>query len=191
MKEPFMITRQVYVRALEHMDLAKLVQWINDAEVTRLLFMGHRPATVERLNEQWEQEQRSGGDIPFAVCTNEEDTFIGTTGLYNINWIMRSAEFRVFLGEKNFWNRGIGTELTKLMVVYGFDKLNLNRIWLGVNAENKAGARAYEKAGFAREGLLRQEQYRNFRYYDVIRMGLLRGDYERLRDGYLQSVEKN
>ncbi len=72
------------------------------------------------------------------------------------------------------------------MVVHGFEKLNLNRIYLGVNAENKSGVRAYEKSGFTREGVLRQEQYRNFRYYDVIRMGILRSDYEKLREGYLE-----
>jgi RimJ/RimL family protein N-acetyltransferase len=186
MKAPFMTGRQVYVRGLEQADLPTMVRWINDSEVNRLLFMGDRPATVERLTEQWEQELRSSRDIAFAVCTSEDDTFIGTAGLYTINWIMHTAEFRIFLGEKSFWNRGIGTEVTKLMVVYGFEKLNLNRIWLGVNAENKSGVRAYEKAGFVREGVLRQEQYRNFRYYDVIRMGLLRSEYERMREGYLE-----
>ena len=190
MKEPFMIGRQVYLRGLERADLPTMVRWINDSEVTRLLFMGDRPATVERLTEQWEQEQHSPRDIVFAVCTNEDDTFIGTTGLYTINWIMHTAEFRIFLGEKSFWNRGIGTEVTKMMVVYGFEKLNLNRIWLGVNAENKGGVRAYEKAGFVREGVLRQEQYRNFQYYDVIRMGLLRSEYERMREGYLEREQE-
>lgn len=186
MKEPFMVGRQVYVRGLERADLPTMVRWINDAEVTRLLFMGDRPATIERLTEQWEQESRSSRDIVFAICTREDDTFIGTTGLYTVNWIMRTAEFRIFLGEKSFWNRGIGTEVTKLMVVYGFEKLNLNRIWLGVNAENKGGVRAYEKAGFVHEGILRQEQYRNFQYYDVVRMGLLRSEYEKMREGYLE-----
>jgi RimJ/RimL family protein N-acetyltransferase len=103
---------------------------------------------------------------------------------------MRTAEFRVFLGNKTFWNRGIGTESTKLMVVYGFEKMNLNRIWLGVNTENIGGVHAYEKAGFAKEGILRQEQYRNFRYYDVIRMSILRCEYEKIREGYIQ-VEHN
>ena len=182
---PFIIGRQVALRGLQRDDLPAMVAWINDAEVTRLLFMGERPASLERLTEQWEQEAQSGKDIVLAVCAKTNGRFIGTTGLYAINWIMRSAEFRVFLGDKTVWSRGIGTEVTKLMAVYGFEKLNLNRIWLGVNAENRGGVRAYEKAGFVREGVLRQEQYRNFRYYDVIRMGLLRDDYAKLRGSYL------
>ncbi len=189
MKTPFMVSPQAYLRGLERDDLPKMVEWINDHDVTRLLFMGERPANVELLEEQWEKDQHNHNEITFAVCT-KDDVFIGTTGLYSINWTARSAEFRIFLGEKAYWNRGIGTECTKLMVVYGFDRLNLNRIWLGVNAENKGGVRAYEKSGFVREGVLRQEQYRNFRYYDVVRMGILRSDYEKLRKGYLERMSE-
>ncbi|MBL0059844.1 MAG: GNAT family N-acetyltransferase [Elusimicrobia bacterium] len=106
MREPFVVLKEVYLRALERADLPSLVKWINDAEVTRLLFMGDRPATVERLTEQWETEQRGGKDIPFAVCARKGDALLGTTGLYSIQWIMRTAEFRIFLGDKRYWNRG-------------------------------------------------------------------------------------
>jgi RimJ/RimL family protein N-acetyltransferase len=186
MKAPFMAGDQVYVRSLVRDDLVSMLEWINDPDVTRLLFVGITPANLELLTEQWEHEQRSRNDVVFAVCRkNSSDAFVGTTGLYGINWVMRTGEFRVFIGDKTVWNHGIGSECTKLMVVYGFEKLNLNRVWLGVNAANTGGVRAYEKAGFVREGILRQEQYRNFRYYDVIRMSVLRGDYEALREKYL------
>jgi RimJ/RimL family protein N-acetyltransferase len=175
----------VYLRGLERADVRAMVAWINDHEVTRLLFTGDRPANAETLETQWGRAQQNDREIAFAVCDQHDDTFVGTTGLYSINWINRSAEFRVFLGDKSYWNRGVGTECTKLMVVYGFDKLNLNRVWLGVNADNVGGIRAYEKAGLQREGVLRQEQYRNFRYYDVIRMSVLREEYSRMREQYL------
>ena len=137
MNAPFMTGRQIYIRGLERSDLPAMVEWINDNDVTWLMFTGLRPASAELLAEQREQEQRSANDIVFAVCDRENDNFIGTTGLYGVNWVMRTAEFRVFIGNKTFWDRGIGTDCTRLMVVYGFDKLNLNKVWLGVNAENK------------------------------------------------------
>jgi RimJ/RimL family protein N-acetyltransferase len=186
MKAPFMVGPIIYVRGLDRNDLRQMVAWVNDHEVTKLLFTGHRPANIELLEKQWEHDQDSQNEVVFAVCTKKDDVFVGTTGLYTINWIMRTSEFRVFLGNKAYWNRGIGTECTKLMVVYGFEKLNLNRIWLGVNSDNVGGVRAYEKAGLVREGTFRQEQYRNFRYYDVVRMSILRSEYEQLREGYLE-----
>ncbi|HEU5411239.1 MAG TPA: GNAT family protein [Candidatus Acidoferrales bacterium] len=176
----------VCLRSLGRADLALLAEWLNDSEVTRLLFMGLLPTNVEMLAAQWERDRNNPDEIAFAVCDGKTGAFVGTTGLYRIHWVMRTAEFRVFIGDKRVWNRGIGTECAKLMVVYGFEKLNLNKVWLGVNAENPGGVRAYEKAGFVHEGVLRQEQYRNFRYYDAIRMSLLRSEYEALRETYLQ-----
>lgn len=181
----------VYVRGLEREDLPRMVEWINDDEVTRLLYMGSRPANLDLLIEQWMAGERSQEEVSFAVVTIDGDQFIGTTGLYRIHCIMRTAEFRIFLGDKAFWNRGIGTECTELMLVYGFDKLNLNRIYLGVNADNIGAVRAYEKAGFVHEGVHREEQYRNFRYYDVVRMSVLRKEYERMRDDLLKKLEMN
>lgn len=147
--------------------------------------MGLLPANLEMLTAQWERDRNNPEEVAFAVCDAQSGAFVGTTGLYRIHWVMRTAEFRVFLGDKRVWNRGIGTECAKLMVVYGFEKLNLNKVWLGVNAENAGGVRAYEKAGFVHEGVLRQEQYRNFRYYDAIRMSLLRSEYEEMHETYL------
>lgn len=185
MRSPFVVGRHVYLRGLEKADLGAMVEWINDDEVTRLLYRGDRPAHLDLLVEEWERERRDPVCAVFAVCDKQDDRFIGTTGLYGIQWIMRYAEFRVFLGDKACWNRGLGTECAKLMVAYGLEKLNLNKIWLGVNADNVGGVRAYEKAGFVREGVLRQEQYRDFRYYDVVRMSILRSEYAARRDGYL------
>ena len=77
MKVPFMIGQQVYLRGLERADLAAMVEWINDHDVTRLLFMGDRPANIELLEEQWEHSQRSQNEIVFAVCDKKDDAFIG------------------------------------------------------------------------------------------------------------------
>jgi RimJ/RimL family protein N-acetyltransferase len=188
-KAPFLTGDQIYLRSYERSDLPAMADWLNDNDVTRLLFMGLLPASLESLNQQWERDHQSPEEVTFAVCQKESDAFVGTTGLYRIHWVMRTGEFRVFLGDKNSWNRGIGTECVKLMTVYGFEKLNLNKIWLGVNSENLGGVRAYEKAGFVREGVLREEQYRNFRYYDAIRMSMLRSEYEIIREKYLQSEQ--
>jgi ribosomal-protein-alanine N-acetyltransferase len=187
MTTPFIEGQQIYLRSMERRDLEPLAEWLNDSEVTRLLFMGLLPTSLELLTVQWERDRNNPDEVAFAVCDRKSEAFVGTTGLYRIHWVMRTAEFRVFLGDKRIWNRGIGTECAKLMVVYGFEKLNLNKVWLGVNAENAGGVRAYEKAGFVHEGVLRQEQYRNFRYYDAIRMSLLRSEYEEMRNEYLRA----
>lgn len=188
---PFIQGHRVHLRSLEREDLRLMSEWLNDADVTRLLFMGLFPANLESLVAQWERDRSNPEEVTFAVCAKASNRFVGTTGLYRIHWVMRTGEFRIFLGDKKAWNRGLGTECARLMVVYAFEKLNLNKVWLGVNTENAGGVKAYQKAGFMQEGILRQEQYRNFRYYDAIRMSLLRSEYEGVRDTYLCESAKD
>jgi [ribosomal protein S5]-alanine N-acetyltransferase len=188
---PFIQGHRVSLRGLERKDLKLMSEWLNDADVTRLLFMGLFPPNFEALIAQWERDRSNAEEVTFAVCDRDSNRLVGTAGLYRIHWVMRTGEFRVFLGDKKVWNRGLGTECAKLMVVYGFEKLNLNKVWLGVNAENVGGVKAYQKAGFVHEGVSRQEQYRNFQYYDVIRMSLLRSEYEAMRATYLNEKAKS
>lgn len=149
--------------------------WLNDDEVTKLLFAGLYPADHKEIQKEWKQSLQDPDEIVFMVYADDE--FVGTAGLYVINWVARTAEFRIFLGDKNCWGRGAGTGATRLVLDYAFNKLNLQMVGLGVNVENKAAVRVYEKAGFVHEGRLRRVQYRNGRYYDVYRMSILQEEF--------------
>ena len=177
MSKGFLCGDTIILRGFEKEDLQCLYDWTNDSEVTHFMFMGDRPAIMERLIENWERETKSSADIVFAIVEKKQQKVIGSAGLYAINWISRSTEFRVIIGEKGCWRKGIGTEAAQLLLSYAFEKLNLNKVWLGVNAENKGAVRSYEKAGFVHEGVLRQEIFRNNRYYDVMRMSILKEEF--------------
>ncbi|MGZ3692085.1 MAG: GNAT family N-acetyltransferase, partial [Pseudobdellovibrio sp.] len=64
---------------------------------------------------------------------------------------------------------------------YAFEALNMNKVWLGVNIENKRAYESYLKCGFKPEGILRQELYRNNTFYDVARMSLLKDEYLKIK----------
>ena len=68
-----------------------------------------------------------------------------------IDWDKKTAVFGILIGNPAYRGKGIGTEATKLVVKVAFENLGLHDVELGVIAENMAGCRAYEKAGFAVE----------------------------------------
>ena len=74
-------------------------------------------------------------------------------------------------------NKGYGTEAMRTMCRYGFEELNLNRIWLRVYDTNPRARKAYEKAGFVYEGTFRQAEYKHGRYIDVHVMSILKSDW--------------
>jgi ribosomal-protein-alanine N-acetyltransferase len=156
---------------------AAMFEWVNDNEATAFMATGTMPATMESIEKSYDAIISATNEIVLAIIDRKTDTYIGNVGFYQINSQTRSAEYRIFLGHNGFRGKGHGTEAAKLMIAYAFERLNLNKVWLGVNDANLGAIKSYEKAGFVREGVLRQEIYRNGRYYDAIRMSILKHEF--------------
>ena len=180
-KKYFLEGERVALKQMETREVEKLseliVKWVNDGLVTYYMFTGQQPKNQEQIKQEINKQLSEDNDIVFLVLDKETSKPIGYAGLYEINQSSRKAEFRILIGEIDFWGKGLGTEITELLVYYGFDRLNLNRIYLGFTADNQAAKRAYEKSGFQYEGTLKQDIYRNSQYYDSARMAILRDDY--------------
>ena len=174
----FLTGEKVGLRGMRRDDLALYSKWLDNPEVTAFLEMGWKPTTEADLETTYREATSDPNAVVLVICDREMGAPIGTTGLYLIHWPCRRAQFRILIGEPSYFDSGCGTEATRLMVVYGFRTLNLETIYLGVNAENARAIRAYEKAGFTVEGRQRQFIYRNGRYYDCVNMSVLRDEYE-------------
>lgn len=175
MYHPFIVGKSLYLRGIEKKDLSEnFFQWANDSNITEYMEMGLRPNSLELLEEEYNKLIRSSSDVAFIIMVGNKS--IGSCGLYSINWISRKAEVRIIIGEKGYQNRCIGIESIKLLIDYAFNKLNLNKVYLGVNEENLQAVNCYKKAGFIEEGILRDEIFRNNKYYNAIRMSILRKD---------------
>ena len=173
----FLQGQKIGLRAYDAADFALVAKWLNDPEVTYYTFSGQFPTTSDQLAKSLEKQLASSRNAMFIVCDLANGNAVGFAGLYEIHPTSHSAEFRVFLGEPGSRGKGFGTEVAELLMFYGFDRLNLHRVFLGANAENAGGIRAYEKAGFKHEGRQRDVIYRNSRYYDGVYMGVLRDEY--------------
>ena len=183
-KTAFMRGSKVYLRPLERADLNETyLGWLNDAEVTRYLETGAFPATMHDLEKFYEGVTGSRTEVIFAIADRRSHRHIGNVKLGPINWVHRRAMFGIMIGDKGFWGRGVGEEVTRLMVEYGFFRLNLHRIGLVVFEEHVPGVRCYQKVGFKIEGCLREQMFQNGKYKNHLWMGLLRSEYKPLKAG--------
>ncbi len=176
MQNPFLIGSKVYLRPLDLADAPTLTTWLNDPEVTRYLLL-HRPLTLLAEEAFLRKMSESEHDIVLGIVAREPEQFIGATGLHQLDARNRHVQFGIVLGEKSAWGKGYGTEATRLMVRYAFETLNLNRVWLHVYEYNERAVRAYQKAGFRIEGRLRQDTFRDGRYWDSFAMAVLREEW--------------
>lgn len=177
MNNPFLIGERIYLRPLEREDAPTVARWINDPEVNNTLLFQH-PLSVQAEQEWIESNNSQREQITLGIVVREGERFIGVVGLKDKSERDRHVSFGIAIGDKEQWGKGYGTEATILMVDHAFRTMNLNRVMLNVLSENTRGIRAYETAGFKREGLLRQHQYRDGRYQDVIAMAILREEWK-------------
>lgn len=178
---------RIRLRALERADLPCFVRWFNDPEVRQGLSR-YLPLSMAE-EEIWFENilKREAVERPLAIEVKSEDMpsrkeeiqhqqdwiLIGNAGFFNFDWRNRSAELGIMIGEKTCWNKGFGTETLRLLLRHGFATLNLHRIYLRVYENNPRAIRAYQKAGFTLEGRLRQAEFHDGKYQDVLVMGVL------------------
>lgn len=171
----------VRLRAHTREDLPRYVTWINDQEVARYLTF-YRPIALED-EERWFAGlgERRNEEV-FAIETLDGE-HIGAGGLHGIDRIARAATLGIFIGNRDYWGRGYGSDAVALLLEFAFDQLNLHRVSLHVYDYNTRAIRAYERRGFVHEGRLRQAGFREGRYYDILVMGILDEEYRRARPG--------
>jgi len=177
MSDIFLQGEKIAFRPVSKDDYSLIYEWFNDPEVTYFMFTGQRPTSLEKVSEIMDTDLKSERNVIFTIIDKANNQAIGLCGLYEINNTAQKAEMRIIIGNKDSWGRGYGTESVEIINYYGFDRLNLHRIYLGVTGENIGAIKTYEKAGYLHEGVLKEDIYRNSRYYDSIRMGFLREYY--------------
>ena len=174
MDHPFYIGHGFYLKALEKSDINETyLKWINDHDVTQYMSTGTFPTNMDELLEYYHHMTTTPNNVIMAIVDTETDRHIGNVALNNINWINRNADLGIMIGNKEFWGRGYGTGATKLMVQYGFNTLNLHKIWLGVHTCHTVAIRAYQKAGFKIEGEFKDNVFKDGKYHDTLRMAII------------------
>jgi RimJ/RimL family protein N-acetyltransferase len=161
-------------------DVAEFAAWHADPKFQRLGFdQPIRPLSTDEaraLMERWRDDWP--GSLSFAVHALDDDRLVGLTRLYDIEPNHRTAILGISIGRESEWGKGFGTDASKVTIRYGFQELNLHRIWLDVFGYNDRAQALYRKLGFSEEGRLREHFERDGRRHDVILMGLLRNEWK-------------
>ncbi len=163
----------IYLRRLERDDLARTWEWL------------HRPDVYERLGvnipfshtqqEAWFQGlEQSRDKIVLAVCRTEDDAHIGNVSLDSIDLRHRNARLSIFIALEETRGKGHGSDALRVLLRYAFEFLNLHRLWCKSDADDPGIVRFYERAGFQREGTLREHEFHGGAYVDKAVWGIVR-----------------
>lgn len=138
---------RVFLRVLEETDATlRYAGWLNDPVVNEYLETRH--ATIPGLREYIREKLESPTALFFGIFWKETGEQIGNVKLEPIDWSLGRATMGILIGEKAFWGRGVGTEVTNMIVQFAFETLGMAEVNLGVISENKSAIHVYEKCGF-------------------------------------------
>jgi ribosomal-protein-alanine N-acetyltransferase len=172
---PFLAGERLYLREVRPCDAGETYyRWMNDPEVTRFLESRFFPQSVEGLRQYVNERLGDRNNVFLAIVLRDGHRHIGNIKLGPIDWIHRRGDIGLLIGEKDCWGRGYATEAIRLLTDYAFATLNLRKLTAGAYAANEGSARAFEKVGFTREGLLKAHSFCQGTYVDLILLGLVR-----------------
>lgn len=162
----------IYLRPMTYEDTDLIVSWRN-SEAVRRNFIYQELFTREGHINWIRNMVETGKVIQMIICDAESDKLLGSVYVRDIDRKHGKAEYGIFIGEESARGRGIGTAAARLMLDYCFREEGLHRIYLRAFASNDQAIRSYEKAGFVREGLLREDVCIDGQYRDIVWMAAL------------------
>lgn len=165
----------IFLRLMTAADTDLIVAWRNK-DAVRKHFIYQELFTREG-HEHWIKTRvETGQVVQMIICDNAAGKPLGSVYIRDIDRGHNKAEYGIFIGEDDARGRGIGTAAAKLMLQYCFEEEGLHRIYLRVFANNLQAIRSYEKAGFVREGILRDDVRIDGAYHDIQWMAAVSGN---------------
>lgn len=172
--------KYVGLRAVEKQDLELLRDWRN-IEVFRKNFREVRELSLTD-QEKWfdSLQQTKQINYMFTIVDLKNNEAIGASGLLYINWVIRSADFSFYIGKDQVYvdDSEISIEAAKLLIDYGFNNLNLNKIWMELYEFDQKKLEFFSKNfNFKQDGLLRDNCFEGGKYWNSHIISLLKKDY--------------
>ncbi|MCK5116109.1 MAG: GNAT family N-acetyltransferase [Candidatus Aegiribacteria sp.] len=124
-------------------------KWRNNPLIWK--FTGSKPDTLitEDIETSWIRrviQEDNSARYAIIVTDGETDTYVGNVQLTNIT--DKQAQYHIFIGDTDYWGKGVAYKATSQLLDFGFQHLKLNRIWLEVNKANRPAVQLYVKCGF-------------------------------------------
>lgn len=180
-EQPTLLTQRLVLRPLAPGDAPTVQRLAGEKDIastTRLIPHPYPTGMAEHWISTLPELYQRAEMINWGIAL-DGGLLLGTIRL-TLNPVDNHAEMGYWVG-KPFWNNGYCTEAARAVVAYGFDRLDLERVYANYLARNPASGRVLTKLGMNQEGLLRRHRRKFGRYEDLIVCGIVRSEWQRAK----------
>ena len=159
-KDIVLAGKKIYLRDVKLSDVNKnYIKWMNDKYINQFMETRFRPHTLSDIQTFVNQMMESDNVLFLAIVDIEINYHIGNIKLGPISKYHQRGDISFFIGEKDYWGKGIASEAVSLLTDYGLNQLNLIKICAGSYSNNIGSIKVFEKLGFIKEGILKKQFY--------------------------------
>lgn len=159
-------TKKIKLKPMCKRFLADATEMFEDNEAKEMLGIVYKP-TLSNFK---------GRAIKSYAILDEKGEFLGIVELFNISWKNRRAEYSIAL-KPLARGKGYGYWATHKILDLAFNEQGITRVWLRVLESNSKAIKLYERLGFIREGLCREESLRSGKFVSQIQMSILKKEW--------------
>jgi [ribosomal protein S5]-alanine N-acetyltransferase len=181
---PTINTSRLCLRSISEDDVDAFYAIYSNTEVMRYWStppLADRNAAVKLVSEIHDGVRRRD-ILKWGIARRSDNVLIGSVTLHNLALAHHRAEIGYAL-DRAHWGLGYMNETLMAVLAYAFEELHLHRIEADVDPRNSASIRTLERLGFQREGYLRERWQVGGEIQDALFFGLLRPDWEIVRNG--------
>ena len=164
----------------QHLNSPEYIGWLRDPEIVRTLNLpGYLAAPVPygEVEEYCERMMTSATELFLAMHHVPDGSFVGTVKAGYINLYSGTADIGIMIGRQDLWGQGLASDALENLCAYLLDVAGLRRLTAGVMAINPAMIRVFEKLGFLREGVFRQQDRVGDDFVDHVHLGCLKQEF--------------
>jgi [ribosomal protein S5]-alanine N-acetyltransferase len=164
---PVFKTSRILLRQFMEADLDNVFLGLSHPDVTKYYGVRYESREATKMQLSWFDElERSGTGIWWAVCSPDNQLFFGAGGLNGLSKEHKKAEIGFWM-LPGFWGKGIMREAFPFIVDYGFNTLGLHRIEGLVETENVNCKRSMDKLDFVHEGTMMECEIKNGKWISL------------------------
>jgi RimJ/RimL family protein N-acetyltransferase len=170
--------RTIAIRGMEKSDLPIVQDWRNNEKIRRY-FREHRELSLDQKESWYNNMIEDNRFEMFVIIDCKTNEIIGVTGLTYIDWVNKHADVHFYIGKDELWiDQEYSPTAIQIILEYGFDILNLNKIWAEIYEIDTLKLSFFKNIGFKTDANLREHYYFKGKYYTSHILSLLKKEYK-------------
>ena len=170
--------KYVGLRAIEKSDLSQLLLWRNQPNYRRY-FREYRELSQTNQKNWFDSKVLNDKSTEmFSIVDVNTGELLGACGLCYIDWINRNADFSIYIGKDDLYiDEKYAIEAAQIMMKYGFEELNLHKLWSEIYSFDEAKKVMFDRLGFKLEGVHKEKHWTEGKWCDSLFYGYLQMKY--------------